>query len=100
MAVQFDSAPVFGKGVVAPKGVAPAATAAAPGFGDALHAILASVDNTAGEANTAVTGMIEGTGDVHDAMLALQRAQSTLELTIQVRNKLVAAYQDIMRMPV
>ena len=44
--------------------------------------------------------MLEGTGDVHDAMIALQRAQTTLELTMQVRNKLVAAYQDIMRMPV
>ncbi len=44
--------------------------------------------------------MLEGTGDVHDAMLALQRAETTLQLTIQVRNKLVSAYQDIMRMPI
>ena len=99
MAVQFDSAPLLGKGVAAPK-AATATAAAVPGFGETLHAILASVDNTAGEANTAVTGMLDGTGDVHDAMLALQKAQTTLELTIQVRNKLVAAYQDVMRMPV
>jgi flagellar hook-basal body complex protein FliE len=100
MAVQFDSAPILaGKGSLVPKATA-AVSGDAPGFGDALHAILASVDNTAGEANSAVTGMLDGTGDVHDAMLALQRAQTTLELTIQVRNKLVAAYQDIMRMPV
>jgi flagellar hook-basal body complex protein FliE len=99
MAVQFDSAPVsFAKGGSVAKSVAP--SSGAPGFGDALQAILASVDNTAGEANTAVTGMLDGTGDVHDAMLALQRAQTTLELTIQVRNKLVSAYQDIMRMPI
>jgi flagellar hook-basal body complex protein FliE len=100
MAVQFDSASVLGKGVAAPKAAAATSETATPGFGDALHAILASVDNTAGEANTAVTGMMDGTGDVHDAMLALQRAQTTLELTIQVRNKLVGAYQEIMRMPV
>ena len=99
MAVQFDSAPVsFTKGGTVPK--AAVSSGGAPGFGDALQAILASVDNTAGEANTAVTGMLDGTGDVHDAMLALQRAQTTLELTIQVRNKLVSAYQDIMRMPI
>jgi flagellar hook-basal body complex protein FliE len=99
MAVQFDSAPVsLLKGGAAPKAVATPGDA--PGFGDALHAILASVDTSAGEANTAVTGMLDGTGDVHDAMIAMQRAQSTLELTIQVRNKLVAAYQEIMRMPV
>ena len=98
MAVQFDSAVSFTKGGAVPK--AGASSSAAPGFGDALQAILASVDGSAGEANTAVTGMLDGTGDVHDAMLALQRAQTTLELTIQVRNKLVAAYQDIMRMPI
>ena len=98
MAVQFDSAPVsLVKGGAVPH--AAARSDAAPGFGDALHAVLASVDTSAGEANTAVTGMLQGTGDVHDAMLALQRAQTTLELTIQVRNKLVGAYQDIMRMP-
>jgi len=98
MAVQFDSAVSFTKSGSAAKAGVP--SSGAPGFGDALQAILASVDNTAGEANTAVTGMLDGTGDVHDAMLALQRAQTTLELTIQVRNKLVSAYQDIMRMPI
>jgi flagellar hook-basal body complex protein FliE len=89
MAVQFDSAPLF----LFKGGVAPSTTAAgtAPGFADALQSILASVENTAGEANTAVTGMIEGSGDVHDEMLALQRAETTFQLTMQVRNKLMAA---------
>lgn len=98
MAVQFDSAPVLlTPGRAAPKA---AASGAAAGFGDALQKLLASVDTSAGAANTAVADMIEGSGDVHDAMIALQRAQSTLELTIQMRNKLVQAYQDIMRMPI
>jgi flagellar hook-basal body complex protein FliE len=44
--------------------------------------------------------MLDQSGDVHDAMIALQRAEMTLELTVQIRNKLVQAYQDIMRMPV
>jgi len=43
---------------------------------------------------------VNKTGDVHDAMIALQRAEMTLQLTIQVRNKLVQAYNDIMHMPV
>jgi flagellar hook-basal body complex protein FliE len=59
------------------------------GFADALDGLLQSVDSSAGQANKAVANMIEGTGDVHDAMIALQRAQTTLELTIQLRNKLV-----------
>jgi flagellar hook-basal body complex protein FliE len=37
---------------------------------------------------------------VHEAMIALQRAEMTLQLTVQVRNKLMQAYQEIMRMPV
>lgn len=44
--------------------------------------------------------MIDKTGDVHDAMIALQRAEMTLQMTVQIRNKLVQAYNDIMRMPI
>jgi flagellar hook-basal body complex protein FliE len=33
-------------------------------------------------------------------MLALQRAEVSMQLTVQVRNKLVQAYQDLMRMPI
>ena len=44
--------------------------------------------------------MLDGTGDVHEAMIALQRADTMLQLTVQIRNKLVQAYQDVMRMPV
>jgi flagellar hook-basal body complex protein FliE len=65
-----------------------------------LQQLVQSVDKSAGEANTAVSDMLGGSGDVHDAMIALQRAETSLELTIQVRNKLMQAYQDIMRMPV
>jgi len=98
MPVQFDSAPL----TLTPGGaVAKAASSAAsPGFGDVLQQLVQSVDRSAGEANTAVSDMLGGSGDVHDAMIALQRAETSLELTIQVRNKLVQAYQDIMRMPV
>jgi len=82
-------------------GVKPAATEGASGnFGDSLAKLVNSVETSDQAANTAVQGMIDGTGDVHDAMIALQRAELTLQLTVQVRNKLVQAYQDIMRMPV
>jgi len=99
MAVQFDAAPAL----LAPQGAAAAPSASgggAAGFTSALERLLQSVDTSAGAANTAVAEMVEGTGDVHDAMIALQRAESTLQLTVQMRNKLMQAYQDIMRMPV
>jgi flagellar hook-basal body complex protein FliE len=58
------------------------------------------VDESAGNANTAIANMVQGKGDVHEAMIALQRAETTLHLTVQIRNKLVQAYQDVMRMPI
>ena len=44
--------------------------------------------------------MVDKTGDVHDAMIALQRSEMALQFTVQIRNKFVQAYQDIMRMPI
>jgi flagellar hook-basal body complex protein FliE len=92
-----------------PAGVDPARAAGAPGttapggagsFSDSLEGLLTSVDRSAGDANSAIANMVRGTGDVHEAMIALHRAETSLQLTVQVRNKLVQAYQDIMRMPI
>ena len=69
-------------------------------FGEALGKLVEGIEQTSADANTAVTGMMEKTGDVHDAMIALQREELTLQLSVQIRNKLVSAYQEIMRMPI
>jgi flagellar hook-basal body complex protein FliE len=69
-------------------------------FGDALGRLIDGIEKTSEDANTAVTGMMEKTTDVHDAMIALQKEELTLQLSMQIRNKFVAAYQDIMRMPI
>ena len=70
------------------------------GFGESLNKLIGSVEQSSSASNSAVQNMLTGTGDVHEAMIALQRAETALQLTVQVRNKLVQAYQDIMRMPV
>jgi flagellar hook-basal body complex protein FliE len=79
-------------------------TAAAPGAGSrftqALSRMLESTEQSGADANQKVGAMLDGSGDVHEAMIALQRAEMTLQLTVQVRNKLMQAYQEIMRMPV
>lgn len=74
--------------------------APASGFGGAFGRMVDAVETTNASANAAVGKMIDGSGDVHDAMIALQRADLTLQFSVQVRNKLVQAYQEIMRMPV
>jgi flagellar hook-basal body complex protein FliE len=69
-------------------------------FADSLGRLIEGVEESSNEANEAVTNMVNKTGEVHDAMIALQRAEMTLQYTVQIRNKLVQAYNDIMRMPI
>ena len=74
--------------------------AAGQSFGESLMSLVENVEKSGADANLAVSNMLDKSGDVHDAMIALQRAEMTLQLTVQIRNKLVQVYQDVMRMPV
>lgn len=50
-------------------------------------------------AQQAVNGLLSGQGvDVHDAMIATQRADLSFELALQIRNKAVGAYQQMLGM--
>ena len=87
-------------GSIASAGAKAASAGGGAGFGDALNKLIDGVEETTKQANGAVSNMLDKTGDVHDAMIALHQAEVTLQLTVQIRNKLVNAYQDIMRMPI
>ena len=95
---------ITGIGQLAKAGTAAKAAAAGgspvASFADSLNNMIDKVEKTEGDANGAVVNMLDGSGEVHDAMIALQRAELTLQFTVQVRNKLVQAYQDVMRMPI
>ncbi len=69
-------------------------------FGATLNRLVSAVESSNADANQKTLGMVDGTIDVHDAMIALQRADLTFQMTVQIRNKLVSAYQEMMRMPV
>ena len=70
-------------------------------FGDALKSALTEV-NALQAKSSAVTEAYERgeTTDIAAVMLARQQASIGFEATLQVRNKLLAAYKDIMSMPV
>jgi flagellar hook-basal body complex protein FliE len=78
----------------------PGRPADATGSGLSFGDLIGNVEKADTDANTAVGNMLDGSGDVHVAMIALQRADVMLQLTVQIRNKLVSAYQDVMRMPI
>ena len=80
--------------------VAPVSTsAAAPAFSGLIKNAVASVQNLEDQASSAVEGLMRGNGvDIHQAMIATQKADLAFEMALSVRNKAVAAYQQIMQM--
>ena len=77
-----------------------AADAAGVSFAESLGKALETVEEKNQEANVAVTGMLDGSVEVHDAMIALHEAEESLEITVAIRNKFVKAYQEIMGMAI
>lgn len=82
----------------------PEAVAATPkaSFAQAMREQLDQVNALQQQAQDVGERFSLGDNSVHlsDVMLATQKSSIALQGTIQVRNKLVAAYQDIMNMPV
>ncbi len=70
-------------------------------FGEMLKDSIRSVDRLQHEADTAITGLTTGREtDIHGTMVAMEKADISFQLAMQVRNKLLAAYEEIMRMQV
>lgn len=83
-------------------GTPPAGGAAGgPTFGDVLKASLEKVNTLQHEADRAITDLATGgPTSLHDTMLALEKADLSFRLMMQVRNKIVEAYQEVVRMQV
>jgi flagellar hook-basal body complex protein FliE len=68
-------------------------------FSDLLTDAVSQVNQLEGQANAAVKGLMSGSGvDVHQAMIATEKASMAFELTLAVRNKAVQAYQQVIGM--
>jgi flagellar hook-basal body complex protein FliE len=65
-------------------------------FLDTLERTLDQAQQVESDASSKVTDLITGKGqDVHSAMIAVEKADISFQLILQVRNKIVKAYQDI-----
>jgi flagellar hook-basal body complex protein FliE len=69
-------------------------------FQKMLKQSIEEVDGLAKEANHSVQEMIAGKMDVHQAMVSMEQANISFRLMVQVRNKMMAAYEEIMRMQI
>lgn len=75
--------------------------AQATSFSQVLREALAEVNRLQVEAEEAARKLVTGEiSDISEVMVAAEKANLALQLTIQIRNKAIEAYQEIMRMQV
>lgn len=61
--------------------------------------MLADVNNQQRQADTQVQQSLLGGTDLHEATIALEKVDLSLRLLVQVRNKLISAFEELSRMP-
>ncbi|HQL89622.1 MAG TPA: flagellar hook-basal body complex protein FliE [Syntrophales bacterium] len=92
--------------VPAPAPQAPKPAGGAPGktqgsFGDMLKQAVTEINRLQNNADQAITNVQLGrSGSIHEAMIALEKADLSFRAMMQVRNKILEAYQEVMRMQV
>jgi flagellar hook-basal body complex protein FliE len=69
-------------------------------FKSALSHSIQEVNHLLGQADEQAQEMVQGKTDIHQAMISMEEANVSLRMLIQVRNKIIAAYEEIMRMQV
>ena len=72
----------------------------ASSFGGALQRAIEGAIGTGHTADAAAANAIAGNGNLTEVVTAVARAQLALQTTVAIRDRVVQAYQDIMRMPI
>ncbi len=92
--------PITSPAMIAVPSLQPSA-AQGPSFQNALQAAVGQVENSRTIANTAIEKFVSGQSqELHSTVLATQNAELQFEMLMQVRNKVVSAYEEIMRMQI
>jgi flagellar hook-basal body complex protein FliE len=79
--------------------VSPVSSSAKSGeFGSLLKSAVQHVNQYQADANHAIQDFLQGNGELHNVALATQRAEMAFDLGMQIRNKIVSAYQEVMKM--
>ena len=82
-----------------PHSVAPAAGSGSGEFQNILESTINNLQSLQNDAGTAAKQFMTGENEeLHTVALADQKAELAVELGLQVRNKVVSAYQEVMKM--
>jgi flagellar hook-basal body complex protein FliE len=70
-----------------------------PGFADHLRATFVNTNNMQFQAKTAMEELATGrNGNIHETLISMSKAETSFKMLMQVRNKVLNAYQEIQRM--
>ena len=69
-------------------------------FGQMLDTAISKTTQAGQTAETAITSAAMGNADLVDVVTAVAAAEATLETVVAVRDEVIKAYQEIMRMPI
>jgi flagellar hook-basal body complex protein FliE len=101
----LDAAAAYGRamGIGTGKGITRAAGTNAgedSGFGDMIAKAVGGTAETLRTAETASLKQVAGRGDLIDVVTAMGAAETALDTVVAVRDRVVSAYSDIMRMQI
>ena len=82
-----DQAPAMGVGAVG-------------GFGDILRATMGDAVQASKHAESQMAAQVAGKAELVDVVTAISAAEASLETVLAVRDQVISAYQEIMRMPI
>lgn len=68
------------------------------GFGKVIKGAIEKVDRLEKEADQSVVDLLQGKASIHETMIALQKADISMQLLLNIRNKVIESYKDIMHM--
>jgi flagellar hook-basal body complex protein FliE len=91
--------PISASGFSPIAAAAPAAPITEGAFLDTLKGAMSQVQQVQSDASQQVSDLVTGkSGDIHTAMIAVEKADLSFQMMMQVRNKIVSAYQEVSRM--
>ena len=79
------------------QGPMPAESKSDSGFGKLLKEAVGQVNDLEKSSNAELQKYMNNEADLHSVMIALEKADLSFQVMMQVRNKIVSAYQEIMR---
>lgn len=92
----LDGLSAYGKALGGTSKAGPAAS----GFGGMVEGLVTDAARSLGAAEQATAQQVAGKGDLIDVVTAIGAAETALDTVVAVRDRVVSAYQDIMRMQI